>query len=168
MWGFPLGHGAEGGAEWIRGRVGVRGLGRRVDCIDRIDLMDWMDGMASGVGATRRVDLRCGAAGPSGEETADRMRDGRVMSTQCRTPGGELTDGSCERCPLRPAEQLRGDHRSSVAIRMSALERPEITAQRVIKALAPNAKCIARPGCYGRTCLGTRALAGSFLATMYP
>ena len=61
--------GVMGGAEWIRGRVGVRVLGIRVD---RIDLMDGMDWMVSGVGATRRVDLRCGAAGPSGEETADR------------------------------------------------------------------------------------------------
>ncbi len=69
--------GVEGGAEWIRGREGVRGLGRRldrIDCIDRIDLvdvMDVMDGMESGVGGTRRVGLRCSAAGPSGKQAAD-------------------------------------------------------------------------------------------------
>ena len=60
--------GVMGGAEWIRGRVGVRVLGIRVD---RIDLMDGMDWMVSGVGATRRVGLRCGAAGPSGKQAAD-------------------------------------------------------------------------------------------------
>ena len=69
-----MGHRVEGGAEWIRGRVGVRGLGTRVDLIDRIDLMDWMDwmdwmegmdgmdgmdGIVSGVGTTRRVALGC-------------------------------------------------------------------------------------------------------------
>ena len=48
VYGVLMGHGAEGGAEWIRGREGGRGLGRRVDridCIDRIDPMDGMDGM---------------------------------------------------------------------------------------------------------------------------
>ena len=66
VYGVLMGHGAEGGAEWIRGREGGRGLGRRVDridCIDRIDPMDGMDGMDSGVGAIRRVALgiRCPA-----------------------------------------------------------------------------------------------------------
>jgi hypothetical protein len=49
--------GAEGGAEWIRGRVGLRGLGTRVDSIDCIDLMDGMDlmdVMVSGVGGPKR------------------------------------------------------------------------------------------------------------------
>ena len=66
-----MGHGAEGGAEWIRGWVGLWGLGTRLDLIDRIDLMDWMDwmdwmegmdgmdGIVSGVGTTRRVALGC-------------------------------------------------------------------------------------------------------------
>ena len=67
----------------------------------------------------------------------------RTPASQCprRTQMSEM-------CPRRS----RNGHRSRVASRSSALEPPEITAQRAIRARAPNTKRIDVPGCYCRAC----------------
>ena len=49
---------------------------------------------------------------------------------------------------------------------LGARETPDITAQRAIRAHAPNTKRIDRPGCYYRACSTTGAWAGLFLAAM--